>query len=183
MKYVLGLIGLALLIGSPLPGQAPAAVAADQATCQACESGCGAQCGCNSGCGCNSCCKCCPYCGCRLVPTCHVYCEPKKVTDYKHCFNCKDICIPPLTPLCCKCGCCDTCNNGCRDGCGCHCTVREVKKLVKCPCTKEVPVRKCCVEWVCPHCSACPDAGPTPAPQAAPAAPAPKAPLPPTPVR
>lgn len=30
--------------------------------------------------------------------------------------------------------------------------VREVKKLVKIPYVEEVPVKKCWVEWVCPHC-------------------------------
>jgi hypothetical protein len=32
--------------------------------------------------------------------------------------------------------------------------VREAHKLMKYPVTKEVPVRKCTVEWVCPQCNA-----------------------------
>ena len=192
-----GLLGLALLGGGLLTAQA-AAAGNDPAACGV--AGCGVA-GCEAaGCctvGCDTCGHCCPHCGCRLVPVCHIYCEPKKVTTYQYCLKCEEKCIPRPTCGCNKgCGCgCDSgqcggeCNNGCQEGCGC--CVKEVRKLVKCPCVKEVPIRKCTVEWVCPTCGcgcngeAAPASGqPTIAPPAtapAPAAPLPAAPLPPTP--
>ncbi len=176
-KYLFGLIGLALLAGSPVLGQA--------ATCGG-ECGCCEQGGCNA-CG-KTCGKCCPQCGCCLVPICHVYCVPKTITEHKYCCICEDKCIPGPSCGCKKCGCgcgecgCDSCNNGCEECCG-HCKVREINKLVIHPCVKEVPVRKCTVEWVCPNCSNCGQCGATSAPaapNAAPPAPSlPKAPPPP----
>jgi hypothetical protein len=139
----------------------------------------------------NACCgSTCPHCGCRLVPVCHTYCTTNKVTEYKYCCACEDICIPGVTPLCNKCRSCetsggcagtgDTCNNGCQEGCGGRCLVREPHKLVKFPVTKEVPVKKCTVEWVCPHCDCqgnCTQrvAPSSPVPPSAPVLPAPPA--------
>jgi hypothetical protein len=185
-KYLVGLIGLALLSGSALLGQA--------ATC-------GGECGCGcseSGCsGCNSCEKCCPHCGCRLVPVCHTWCEPKKVTKHEYSCVCEEVCIPKPTCCCNKCceacgegacgcnACNNGCSNGCDEGCGCKCRVRDINKLVIHPCTKEVPVRKCSVEWVCPNCGKNCQSGSCVAPSAPAApsqgtpAPAPKVPMPP----
>jgi hypothetical protein len=145
-KYVSLIAGLALLWSIPFPGQAPMAAMADGAVC----------------------CGCCPHCGCKLVPVCHVSCTTKKETTYKYTCNCDTLCVPGVTRLCDKCGKCDgsnqgagsgeACTNGgdnsCPDGCkgGCKCRVHEVKHLVKVPSVKEVPVKKCTVEWVCPHC-------------------------------
>jgi hypothetical protein len=112
---------------------------------------------------CNACCDCCPHCGCRLEKVCHIYCTTKKVVEYKYCCECKDICIPGVTPL--LKGCCGNCQSCCEGG---HCCARETHKLLKYPVTKEVPVRQCTVEWVCPNCS-----GSGQAPSEAPAAPAP----------
>jgi hypothetical protein len=56
-----------------------------------------------------------------------------------------------------------------------------VHKLVKCPVFKEVPVRKCTVEWVCPNCSNSAEPGPTSAPPAAPGTPTLVVPPPPPP--
>ena len=182
-KYSFGLMGVVLLCGGALLGQAAAAAASDAAGCGA------ASCGQAS---CAACCDCCPHCGCKLVPVCHTYCTTKKVTEYKYTCVCEEKCIPgPVRPCngCDKCaaggecgGGCDAGNGGCQDCCGCRCRVVEVRKLVKIPCCKEEPVRKCTVEWVCPHCGggcAC-GATPSPAPTAAPAAPspAPQTPLP-----
>ncbi len=120
-----------------------------------------ATCGGGAAC-CNGCEGHCPQCGCCLVPVCHPYCTTKKVTEYEYTCTCEDICIPGRFPRCESCeggGQCnkcnngETCNGGCQDGCYCgHCRTRSVAKLVKYPVTKEVPVRKCTVEWVCPHC-------------------------------
>jgi hypothetical protein len=74
-----------------------------------------------------------------------------------------------VTRLCDKCDDCDGC---------CKCRIHEVNRLVKIPCDKEVPVRKCSVEWVCPQCH-CHGNG---AQGAAPSAPTPSlAPMPPPP--
>ncbi len=187
-KYFLRITGLALLWSLPFLGQAPTAAMADDATC------CGTA-------GCKSCCDCCPHCGCQLVPVCHVYCTTKKETTYKYTCNCETICIPGVTPLCkgrsCEgsgqcAGASDTGSNGCQDGCGGQCCLHEVRKLVKHPVTKEVPVRTCTVEWSCPQCGghghcaegAAPSASPAPAASPAPSAsPTPSAPLPPSPGR
>ena len=149
-KYLFGLIGLVLLGGSPLRGQSPA---------------CGSEATCGAEAGCNASCDGCPQCGCRLVPVCHVYCTTKKVTEYKYRCVCEDICIPGVTPICKRgatcdssgecAGGCDAGNNGCQEGCAGRCTIREVRKLVKYPVTKEVPVRKCTEEWTCPKCGHC----------------------------
>ncbi len=169
--YLFGLIGLALLCGGPLLGDAPTATPCNSAACGATACGaatCGGETGCNS---CNSCSNCCPKCGCRLVPVCHVYCAPKKVTKHEYTCLCEDICIPGCSCCCnhCRnCG-CDNGNNGCQEGCGCgcggKCLVRDVSRLVIHPVVTEVPVKKCTVEWVCPHCgcSACEQCGSTPA--------------------
>lgn len=142
-------LALAALIGLPSRAGEPA-----------CNCGCNSGCGCEH--GCQTCSKCCPQCGCKLVPVCHVYCTTKKVTEYKYTCICEDVCIPGVTPCCCKrcesCGCCNECgcqngNNGCEEGCCGKCRVREISKLVKIPVCKEVPVRKCTVEWVCPNCN------------------------------
>ena len=155
-------------------------------------------CGANPNCaaGCDSTCS---HCGCKLVPVCHCYCTTKKVTEYKYTCICTDMCVPPVTPICGKCrcqdgdgsgqsgqcgGCAGNSQNGCGECCAGHCTVHEVRKLVKYPVTKEVPVRKCSVEWVCPHCQGncgcVEDATPSAAPSAAPSK-TPSAPLPPAP--
>ena len=177
-KYFLPIIGLALLWSVPFLGQAPAAARADDATC----------CG-NA--GCESCCNCCPHCGCKLVPICHIYCTTKKVTTFKYTCKCETICVPGVTRLCDKCGnrdgdgsgqCAGGGENGnsgsqdCCDGC-CRCRIHEVKQLVKIPCDKEVPVKKCTVEWVCPNCG---DHGHC-TESAAPSPPAPSLPTPPHP--
>jgi hypothetical protein len=104
----------------------------------------------------------CPHCGCRLVPVCHTYCATKKITEYKYGCVCEELCIPGITRLAPRCrscedssrcaGACDTGNGSGQEGCEGRCLVREVPKLVKYPVTKEVPVRKCRVEWVCPKC-------------------------------
>ena len=93
--------------------------------------------------------------------------------------------------------CCSTCGDGCCDkGCAASavaimadankaiataCTA-DVHTLVKIPYTVEVPVRKCTIEWVCPHCG-CP-CGSTEAPGESPVPngpPAPAGPMPPPP--
>jgi hypothetical protein len=94
---------------------------------------------------------------------------------------------------CCDCG-CDNCasgcngGGGCNEGCGgeenCHCHIWKSTQLVKYKYTVETPVKKCKVEWVCPHCGcACGTTeGPAavPAPTGAPVAP-PAGPMPPPP--
>ncbi len=181
-KYLIGLIGLALLGSVPALGQAPCGPAtcglqtcgpttcgptacARRLTCAPTTCG-AATCGAYNGCGtcCEKCCdKCCPSCGCRLVPVCHVYCAPKTVVEHKYTCRCEEVCIPGPSCCCKGCGncdgsgsCCggDTGNNGCQGCCG-HCRVREVARLVIHPVPKETPVRKCTVEWVCPKCGAC----------------------------
>jgi hypothetical protein len=116
-----------------------------------------------------------------------VYCATKKVTEYKYRCVCEEICIPGVTPICKRdaacggsgecAGGCGACNSGCQEGCAGRCKIHEVRKLVKYPVTKEVPVRKCTVEWVCPKCG-CGQCGSTSAATAAPAAPGPAAPAP-----
>ena len=129
---------------------------------------------------CQSSCDCCPQCGCRLQPVCNTCCETKRTTEYKLGAVCETICIPGITRLCERCGSCGQCGEcaGACEGCGDHCRVRNVHKLVKTPVTKEVPVKTCTVEWVCPHCSRCcegtPAATPTPAPSTTAPAPSPR---------
>jgi len=164
-RYVFALFGLGLL-GGLLLGPATA-LAHDGAGC--CASGCSSGCGDGGGCGCHlvTChCKdkCCPHCGCPLKPVCHICCTTKKVTEYKYCLICEEKCIP--RPTCgCKAGCggdgcgqcgCDGCQSGCDQG---GCCVKNVGHLVKIPCVKEVPIRQCTVEWVCPTCGKCCDCG------------------------
>lgn len=155
-KYFLRITGIALLWSVPLLGQAPTAAIADNATC------CGAA-------GCESCCNCCPHCGCKLVRVCHVYWTMKKVTTYKYTCKCETICVPGVTRCCDKHGNCDGSgqsagcgetgnsgsNNNCQGCCNgnCRCRIHEVSRLMKIPCEKEVPVKKCTVEWVCPQCN------------------------------
>jgi hypothetical protein len=130
--------------------------------------------GCGSGCGSQCDNHCCPRCGCPMTPQCHLGCEMKKVTDYKYCCKCKDICIPGVTPCLGRGDCCEPCVK---------CCVRTVHELVKIPVTKEVPTRTSSVTWFCPRCQPCPVEGGSAAPQAAPTAPVPPAPraLPPIP--
>ena len=166
-RYSFGLIGLAVLVASSLMGQT---FVLGGESCRA-EAGCS---------------DCCSQCGCRLVPVCHISCTTKKVTEYKYVCKCEDLCVPGVTPICKKCRSCETsgecaaaCDNGCEDGCCGHCKIHEVHKLAKYPVTKEVPVRKCTVEWVCPHCNCHGNC----AAEAAPSAPVPTAtpaPAPPT---
>ena len=152
-KHIIRFVGLALLVGGPLLGQVP--VYGDAAATGATASG-------------EPCCGCCPHCGCRLVAVCNICCTTKKVTEYKYRCTSQDKCIPGVTPVCKRHDCCE-------NDCGGRCTVKEINKLVKVPVTKEVPVRTCVVEWVCPRCS---DGGAAPAPAAVPAAPIPPAPAP-----
>jgi hypothetical protein len=177
-RYLLGLIGLAVFGASLLIGRTLAFGG---------ESRCVEAVGCPEA-GCNGSNGCCPQCGCRLVAVCHTSCTTKKVTEYKYVCKCEDMCVPGVTPICKKCQSCensgecavagDTCNNGCQEGCGGRCLVREVHKLTKYPVTKDVPVRKCTVEWVCPQC----DCHGNCAEGAAPSAPMPSsAPVPPAP--
>ena len=92
----------------------------------------------------------CPKCGCGLVPACNIQCTTKKVTEYKYGCRCEEICVPAVTPICKRGCCCD--EDACEASCG-RCAIHEIHKLVKYPTTKEVPVRKCTVEWVCPSCN------------------------------
>jgi hypothetical protein len=121
-----------------------------------------AVCGANS--GVNTPRECCPHCGCRLVPVCQIYYTTKKVTEYKYRGVCEEICVPGVTPRSERLAGCRApaqcggapCPDGCRECCAGRCMVREVQKVAKYPVTREVPVRKCTVEWVCPACSAGP---------------------------
>ena len=168
-RYLLGLIGLAVLGGSPLWAD-PCGNAAV----------CGVEAGCN----------CCPRCGCKLVPACQATCDTKKETTHEYCCARKEICIPRVTPICqggrgcddsggCVAG-CDTgsSNNRCEDSCAGRCRVREVHKLMIHPVTKEVPVRKYSVAWTCPNCGNCGSCESTAAPAAVPVAPSPASPAP-----
>jgi hypothetical protein len=179
-KYLFGLIGLALLASSL--GQASMAAPAASGGCD---------------CAASASEKCCPRCGCHecLVPVCHCVWEMKKVTEYKYKCVCQDICIPGRIG-CKPCDDCDTCKDGCASGncgpqagqeadCGRHPLVRDVRKLVKYPVVKEVPVRKGTVEWMCPKCASscagCEAVKIAPAPATAapkPASPAPANPAP-----
>ena len=119
-----------------------------------------------------SCCNStCPQCGCGLVPVCHTYCTTKKVTEYKYACVCEDLCVPGPVPVCEK---CENCEGACE--CGGKCTLHQVRKLAKIPVTKEVPVRKCTVEWVCPTCNCQSGSSENAAPAAQPAAPMPPSP-------
>lgn len=178
-KRFLRTVALALLWGVPLWGLALTAAKAGDASCcgnAACESKCG-----NGGCD-----SCCPHCGCKLCPQCNITCTTKKETVYKYTCKCDAVCIPGVSCV----GGCSDCEKGCCDGsCG-RCRVREVKRLMKVPCTKEVPVRKCEVVWTCPKCdcsfsgsesSEKPAAAPAEARPAAPAPTMPTAPKAPSP--
>jgi len=174
-------ISLAMAAAFSMPSQGGEPSCSTDPSCGACPSG-----------------TCCPQCGCHegLVPVCHQYWEKKKVTEYCYKCVCKEICLPGRCGAVndglfgdhcdCKegCGCQENC--GCKENCGCNngeccnCKFREVHTLVKCPVTKEVCVRKCRIDWVCPHCGCgcgC-DASVAPggAPTAAPLPPAPPAP-------
>jgi hypothetical protein len=94
----------------------------------------------------------CEACGCRLVAVCHVTCTTKTVTEYKYSRACDYMCVPGVTSVCRRLDGCDGCPKCRQEGCDGRCTVRSVNKLVKHAVTKEVPVRKCTVEWVCPKC-------------------------------
>lgn len=105
----------------------------------------------------------CPRCGSCLVPVCRCYCTTKKVPEPKYTCLSEDLCIPGIMPIgkwcrSCECGSesatgGETANDACPASCGRRCVVRTVNKLVKHPATKEEPVRKCAVEWVCPKCN------------------------------
>lgn len=202
LKYASLAIALAAAaaIGMPSSGEEPSCGTGPAA----CASG-----RARSACGCGN--VCCPQCGCHegLVPVCHEYWTTKKVTKYCYKCVCEEICLPGPCGACndgflchlgCKdngspgcaascgskdCGCKDNCGSGgCNAGCGeCrHCKYREVHHLVKCPVTTEVCVRKCRIDWVCPHCHC--DCGCTPdqeMPSAAPGNPPTTAPMPPAP--
>jgi len=126
--------------------------------------------GCNDGLLGHCSCKC--GCGSNCASNCAAGCCAKEA-----CCSCSE-----------GCGCKEGC--GCNEGC-CHCKYREVHHLIKCPYTEEVCVRKCKVEWVCPHChcdcgcsceSEVPSTAPAGAPATAPTPPAPPAPpMPPAP--
>lgn len=141
----------------------------------------------------------CALCGCHAPckKVCRLVCETKKVEETVWEVQCEDFC--PLLPKIFgkKCGCGDPgCGRdpavcgGCEAGCGKEpptpqCGKSRVKKtLVKKTITKEVPVYRCVVEYVCGECG-CGDAGAAPAAPAAPgqkAAPAsPPPPAPPKP--
>ena len=97
---------------------------------------------------------CCAKCGCHegLVPVCHTYCTTKKETKYRYYCKCETICVPEgchSGTACAQHGCSDTCDG---NDCGCKCFIKDTYKLVKVPYTVETPVKKCTVEWVCPHC-------------------------------
>jgi hypothetical protein len=155
-RHLVGLIGLAILSAAPLLGQSSAIGG---------ETGCCAGAACCAQGGGNACCDCCPRCGCKLVPVCQMTCTKKKETINKYCCTCKDVCIPGVTRLCER-G--EGCNNGCQEGCDCHCRVREVHKLMIYPETKEKQVRGCTVQWVCPNCNPRGGSGSTSAPSVAP---------------
>ncbi len=181
-RYVLGSIGLAVFAAGSLLVQSPAC--GEEAGCCPTAGCCGQ--GCGDGC-CKPFCERCPRCGCNLQPVCQVTCDTKKETIHKYGCTCKYICLPPVTPICGKCNeCCENNGNCCEKDC--HCMIRAVNKLLICPATKETPVKKCTVCWVCPSCGCQCDVGtvapaapagssvPAPAP-----APAPQQQLPPPP--
>jgi hypothetical protein len=204
-KYLIGLLGLALLLGGrPLVAGEAACCGAAGCQAQACNA-CNAGGGCCERGGCEGA-ACCPHCGCRLQPVCHTYCEPKTTTVHKYGCICEEICIPGVSRCgegcgdserCGHCGgggnACGTCNTcqtgnngnaGGEEGCGCHCRVREIHKLVTFPVTKCTSVKKCTVEWVCPQCGsqcACSatleNAQPAVAPQKPAVPPAPRLPV------
>ena len=116
---------------------------------------------------------CCPQCGCHegLVPVCHHCMDGQERNHLLLQMRLRrDLHSRPArrlqhrlfgpTGLQRNCGAtsCDSAagGNGCPTDCGCdcscHCMHREVHHLVKCPVTKETCVRKCKIEWVCPHC-------------------------------
>jgi hypothetical protein len=102
--------------------------------------------------------KCCAHCGCqcRLKPVCRIVCDKKEVKETVYECQCEDFCVPgPSKPAGCY---CDTDPN-----CPCHaeqkpiykpcwCDMFHRKKLTKKEVTKEVPVYKCVVEYVCADC-------------------------------
>jgi len=136
----------------------------------------------------------CAICGCHAPckKVCRLVCETKKVEETVWEVQCEDFC--PLLPKIFgkKCGCGDAgcgqdpaASGGCEVGCGKEpplpqCGKSRTKKtLVKKTITKEVPVYRCVVEYVCDGCEG--GCGATAAP-AAPAAPEQKAaPAPPPP--
>lgn len=178
-RYVLGLLGLAVLGATSQAGRNMAFGN---------ESGC-AQPACCAEPGCDGCCHGCPRCGCKLVPVCHPTREKKQETKHEFSMKCKDLCIPHVTPCryAGKCGTCggecgggDCCNHGCSSGSNEGCCVRQVRKLVIHPVTKEHCVRACYVTWRCAHCGYCGNDGCCEA-SAAPAAPVPPSIVPPAP--
>ncbi len=144
--------------------------------------GCGGK---DPGCGASTtCCQCGCHAPCKKV--CRVVCEMKKVEITCWEVKCEDFCAP-LPSLCGKNCCADSCSSGCGEcgactsGCCEKCInppkcgkVRSKKTLVKKTVTKEVPVYKCVVEYVC--CDCCGGGVGTEAPKEAlpPVAPPPK---------
>ena len=158
-KCFFGLIGFVLLAGGfllrPIPATGGEAVPSAKAVASAASG-------------------CCAHCGECLVPVCRVCCTTKKVTEYKYRYVCDEMCLPGVTPICQR-RAADESGDSCPSCCGGRCNVHQIKKLVKVPVTKEVPVRTCTVEWVCPSCS---QGESTSAPAAAPAVPIPVPPAP-----
>ena len=139
MKYLFGLIGLALLGGSPLVGQTPAW-------------------GGDAACGRSRVLRrvvqrllamrrvqVLPALRLPLVPVCHPYCETKTTIKHEYCCHCKDHCVPGPQH------CCKDCDGCCHEECG-KCCIREIHKLAIIPVCHEEQVRRCKVEWVCPRC-------------------------------
>jgi hypothetical protein len=121
---------------------------------------------CDPGCGStvSNCCQCGCKAPCKKV--CRVVCEMKKVEVTCWEVKCEDFCAPlPACGRSCgesgcgtesSCGGCDPCKDGCccekcvkPPKCG---KVRCKKTLVKKTVTKEVPVYKCVVDYVCCDC-------------------------------
>ena len=163
MKYLFGLIGLAMLGAGPALAQTPACGCAAPSGLRhlwlrrlraqtGCDGGCKGCSQCGGACkGCSQCDdgdKCCPQCGCKMVRVCHPYCETKTTIKHDYCCHCKDHCVPG--PERCR----SDCDGCCQEDC-CHCCMREIHKLAIIPVCEEKQVRKCKIEWVCPRCKGC----------------------------
>lgn len=87
--------------------------------------------------------SCCCHCGCQdhVQKVCRVVCDTKEVKHTKYKVLCEDYCLAKVGHYC-----------GCEyiPDCG-H--VRTRKKLVKFEEVERVPINKCVVEYLCPHCS------------------------------
>lgn len=93
---------------------------------------------------------CCCHCGCPeyVQKMCRVVCETKEIKHTRYKVLCEDYCLPKVGHFC-----------GCEyiPECG-H--VRCRKRLVKFEEVEKVPVYKCVVEYLCPHCTKQYDAQP-----------------------